>query len=106
MTRRLDRLAQIAEMVRARDMAQLARLRAAQAETRARRDALARPGGIPDDPALFRAQQAHLRWAQAQRAALAGTLARQQAAILEQQVRAARSTGRAQVVAKLRQRGR
>ena len=97
------RLCAVAALKRDMDLAELGRLGDARAETRARlealRDSVARP--VTSDPVLMGVQQRHRLWADAQRAELNMTLARQQAEWLDARARTRRSFGRATVLARL-----
>ncbi|MGY6547888.1 MAG: hypothetical protein ACXIU7_02610 [Roseinatronobacter sp.] len=98
---RLERMRAIATLKRDLDLAKLAQHAAEQAETREKLDALSQPLPAVSDPCLFRAQQAHLLWAEQQRINLNNRLALQTARFLEQRNRAAVSFGRAHVVTRI-----
>lgn len=103
---RLDQLAQLAALLRDRDLARLARLtrdRQALARKIAR---LSTKVTIDDDPALNAARLAHARWAEQNRIRLTPVLARQTAQLLAQKEVCARSLGRAEALEKLRDRRR
>ncbi len=100
---RLARMAELAALKRDAHLARLAKHVQAQAETEGRLAAL-RAGAaapLPPDPALWAAQQSHRQWAEGQRKALNGELARERAATMAARAVAARSTGRAAVLARL-----
>jgi hypothetical protein len=100
-TARLDRLAQLADLLRARDMAKLGRLVQARDQCAARIAALPTRLEMTEDPALNAARLAHAKWAQAQRIGLNQTLARYTASMHEQKAVAARSLGRCLALDKL-----
>lgn len=100
----LDRLAQVADLMRQRDLARLGQL---QHQTRALADkisALSARVELGDDPALNAARLSHAQWAQAQRVLLNQTLARQTARMIELKGQTARSVGRAAALDRLRNR--
>jgi hypothetical protein len=99
---RLDRLAEVAEVLRARDLAKLGKLAQARNQSAARIAALSARVEMTEDPALNAARLAHAQWAKEQRIRLNQTLARQSAAVLEHKAQAARSHGRALALEKLR----
>lgn len=99
---RLEKLVALAEILRARDLAQLGKLARARNDSAARLAALPARQELTDDPALNAARLAHAQWAQEQRIRLNQTLARQSAAVLEQKLHATRSLGRALALEKLR----
>lgn len=103
---RLQRLSDIADMKRARDMARLSQLARARDATRAKLAQLTAPMALTEDPALFAARQAHLAWANSQRMRLNQTLATQSALLLEQRRTTARSFSRAEMLARLAERPR
>lgn len=105
-TARLDRLAQLADLLRARDMAKLGRLVQAREQCAARISALPTRLEIIEDPALNAARLAHAKWAQAQRIGLNQKLARHTASMHEQKSLAARSLGRCMALEKLRKSAR
>ena len=103
MTRtRLERLAALAEMLRARDMARLGQLARQRQELADRLDQLSTRVELTEDPALNAARLAHAAWAQEQRIRLNQTLARQNAKFIEQRTRTAQSVGRTHALEKLR----
>ena len=107
-THRLDRLLALAAMQRDIDLAKLGQLAEARAETRARLEDLRRSASAPvaTDPVLMGVRQRHRLWADAQRAELNITLARQEAAWLEARDHTRRSFGRAAVLERLAERQR
>lgn len=103
---RLRQLAELAEMMRSRDLARLGKLAQHRQELATRIDRLSTHVTISDDPALNAARLAHAKWAQAQRITLNTALARQTAQMLEQKAVAARSVGRSLALARLQTRSR
>lgn len=99
---RLDRLAHLATIIKARDLARLAKLNHARQESAKRMAKLSHRLEITEDPALNAARLAHATWAQDQRTRLNKTLARQTAQVLDQKARTAQSVGRAMALEKLR----
>lgn len=102
---RLQKLEQLAGMVRDHELAKLNRLAAAADQTRDKLAKLPTDVEASSDAAMMAIQQAHLRWAAKQRMQLNQVLARQRAAMIEQQRKSARSFGRAEAVARLIKRG-
>ncbi len=103
---RFQKLGVLTQLMRDKDMAKLQNLSSMHAQTL---EKLTRLGRMPDacaDPAMFKVEQAHLRWATQQKMQLNVTLAAQRAALLEQKRRAARSIGRADAIARLLKPGR
>lgn len=103
---RLRQLADLAEMMRRRDLARLGKLAQQRQDLADRIDRLSTRVTIGDDPALNAARLAHAKWAQAQRMTLNTTLARHTAQMLEQKAIAARSVGRALALERLKNRSR
>ncbi|MBN2759190.1 MAG: hypothetical protein JXQ79_01715 [Rhodobacteraceae bacterium] len=103
---RLDRLAQLADLLHARDMAKLGRLVQAREQWAARIAALPTRLEMTENPALNAARLAHAKWAQAQRIGLTQKLARHTASMHEQKAVAARSLGRSMALDKLRKSAR
>jgi hypothetical protein len=103
---RLRQLAELADMMRSRDLARLGKLAQQRQELATRIDRLSSRVTICDDPAVNAARLAHAKWAQAQRSSLNTALAQQTAQMLEQKAIAARSVGRALALARLKTRSR
>ncbi len=98
---KLKALRAIAQMVQDADMARLQKLASARNATREKLDELARPVPLVEDPALFAARQAHLKWATVQRIQMNQTLAQQTARVLQQREVTARSHGRCEALGKI-----
>lgn len=98
---RLKRLQAIAQLIRDRDLARLQKLAQARTQTRDRARRLMQTVPLAQDPALFAARQLHAKWALEQRIRLNRTLALQTARMIEQRDKAARSFGRADMLARL-----
>ncbi|MGY6706408.1 hypothetical protein [Roseinatronobacter sp.] len=104
--KRLERLQAISQMVKEKELAKLQKLAQARDETRDRVQRLMQPVALVQDPALFSARQLHAKWALEQRMSLNRTLAQQTARLIEQRTKAARSLGKAEIVASLCRRHR
>lgn len=98
---RLERLRAISQMVKDKELAKLRTLAQARDETHDRVQRLMQPVALVQDPALFAARQLHAKWALEQRIRLNRTLAQQTARLIEQRAKAARSLGKAEIVANL-----
>ncbi|MFN4058274.1 MAG: hypothetical protein ACK4HW_08850 [Roseinatronobacter sp.] len=98
---RLTRLRDLADMIQTRELGRIAALNAACQQTEARIADLRAPTPWSDDPALFRARQAHLLWAQTESTRLMQRLALQKARLEEQKSKTARALGRSDVLARL-----
>lgn len=98
---RLARLQALAEMIKSRELARTASLKAACTQTQARIETLRLPAPWAEDPALFRARQAHLLWAKAEQTRLISRLALQTARLEDQKTRTARALGRADVLGRI-----
>ncbi|NBB97492.1 MAG: hypothetical protein GVY34_04870 [Alphaproteobacteria bacterium] len=100
---RMQQLRQVAQMLRARDLARLGKLERQRQELATRLGLLSTRMDMTEDPALNAARLAHASWAQAQRIGLNQALARQTVLTLDQKARTARSVGRAEALDKLAQ---
>lgn len=98
---RLQQLQEVAELVRARDLARLGKLMRQRNELVTRLGKLSTRVEMTEDPALNAARLAHASWAQSQRIRLNQALARQTALTVEQKARTACSVGRAHALEKL-----
>lgn len=103
MTDRIARLAMIADLMRDRALMDLRRAAEARAASRALLDRI-NPAAVAvaEDPADWRNAVLHQTWADARRSEINLLLARQTAAWIEARHAAARATGRARVLDKLR----
>lgn len=98
---KLARLAQLAEVIRAKEMSRLQPLSAACDGTGRALAALSKPERGTDDPALWSMAQLHGQWAQNQRVQLSRKLALQKAAMHEQREVTARAHARAEILQRL-----